>query len=136
MVKLLLVISIAALLHSDAKLQKELFSKARAWIHISQTWLSAPLEADRLTLDGIQIHCLLLFSRQVNRVGPDLVWISAGALVRMAMQMGLHQDSNLIGDMSVLQKEVRRRLWYSILKMNVQAALDCGMHPHDHYWGL
>lgn len=84
----------------------------------------------------MQIHYLLLLSRQVNRVGPDLVWISAGALVRMAMQMGLHQDPNIIGDMSVLQNEMRRRLWYTILEMNVQAALECGMHPHDDYWGF
>lgn len=127
-VKLLLVMSIAAPLHSDAKVQ-ELSFKARAWIHISQTWLSAPLEKDRLTLDGIQIHCLLLLSRQVNRVGPDLVWVSAGALMRMAMQMGLHQDPNLLEEMSVLQKEIRRRLWFTVLEMNVQAALDSGMPP-------
>jgi hypothetical protein len=128
-VKLSLIMSLAGALHSDPALRHELSVQAQSWIQISQTWLSAPFEKDRLTIDGIQIHCLLLLSRQVNRIGPDLVWISAGSLVRMAMQMGLHQDPNDLGPMSLLQKELRRRLWYTILEINVQAALDSGMPP-------
>ncbi|GFF47084.1 6-hydroxynicotinate 3-monooxygenase [Aspergillus udagawae] len=128
-VKLLLVMAIAAPLHGDVQAYTELAAKARTWIHTAQGWLSAPFEKDRLTLDGIQIHCLLLLARQVNRVGADLAWISAGSLIRMAMQMGLHQDPSSLGRMSVLQRELRRRLWYTILELNVQAALDSGMEP-------
>ena len=128
-VLLLLVMSVAGILHSDADVRHEIAAKVPTWIHISQTWLSAPLEKDRLTLKGIQIHCLLLLARQVNRVGADLVWISTGSLLRMAMQMGLHQDPSSFGDMDLRQMEVRRRLWYTILEMNAQAALDSGMPP-------
>lgn len=35
------------------------------------------------------------------------------------MQMGLHQDPDLLGVLSALQKEMRRRLWYTILEINV-----------------
>lgn len=45
------------------------------------------------------------------------------------MQMGLHQDPDRLGNMPVELKEVRRRLWYTILEMNIQAALDSGMDP-------
>ncbi|KAF7136724.1 hypothetical protein CNMCM5793_006042 [Aspergillus hiratsukae] len=128
-VKLLLVMATAAPLHGDAQAYNELAAKARACIHIAQGWLSAPFEKDRLTLEGIQIHCLLLLARQVNRVGADLAWISAGSLIRMAMQMGLHQDPVYLGNMSMLHRESRRRLWYTILELNVQAALDSGMAP-------
>ncbi|KAB8229639.1 putative C6 transcription factor [Aspergillus alliaceus] len=126
-VKISLVMSIAAALHCDSTLRFDLRVKAQRWIHISHTWLSAPLEKDRLTIDGIQIHCLLLLARQVNRIGADLVWISSGSLIRMAMQMGLHQDPTRLGPMSLLEKELRRRLWYTILEINVQSALDSGM---------
>ncbi|KAL2823323.1 hypothetical protein BDW59DRAFT_148977 [Aspergillus cavernicola] len=129
LLQLLLVMAVAGPLHADVNVRREMAAKARLWIHMAQTWLSGPLEKDRITLKGIQIHCLLLLSRQVNQVGADLVWISAGSLMRMAMQMGLHQDPDFIGDMSLLQKELRRRLWYTILEMNVQAALDSGMSP-------
>jgi hypothetical protein len=128
-VKLLLVMSNAASLLDDAGLQQELRVKARSWIHVAQSWLSAPIEKDRLSMDGLQVHCLLLLARQVNCVGADLVWISAGSLMRMAIQMGLHQDPDHLGGMALLQKEIRRRLWYTILEMNVQAALDSGMRP-------
>lgn len=127
---LILLMSVAGVMHSDASVCREIAAKTPSWIHIAQTWLSAPLEKDRLTLRGIQIHCLLLLAREVNRIGADLIWISAGSLLRMAMQMGLHQDPSSLGNgMDLRQMEVRRRLWYTILEMNVQAALDSGMSP-------
>lgn len=127
---LLLVISAAGVLHSDADVRREITIKVPAWIYICQGWLSAPLEKDRLTLRGIQISCLLLLVRQVNRIGADIVWISTGSLLRMAMQMGLHQDPmSLKRDMDLRQVELRRRLWFTILEMNVQATLDSGMSP-------
>lgn len=128
-IELLLIMSVTGVLHSDAKIRDELAAKSREWIQTAQTWLSAPLEKNRLTWNGIQIHCLLLLARQVTRLGPDLVWISAGSLMRMAMQMGLHLDPNCMEDMSLQEKEIRRRLWYTILEMNVQAAVDAGMSP-------
>jgi len=128
-VKLLLVMSNATLLHDDATLQEEWRVKTRSWIHVAQNWLSAPIEKDRLTVDGLQVHCLLLLARQMNCVGADLIWISAGSLMRMAIQMGLHQDPDHLGGMTLLQKEIRRRLWYTILEMNVQTSLDSGMCP-------
>ncbi|KAJ5392658.1 transcriptional regulator family: Fungal Specific TF [Penicillium cosmopolitanum] len=129
LVVLLLVMSISGTLHNEAHVRKDISAKAQSWISVSQTWLSAPFEKDRLTLKGIQIHCLLLLARQVNRVGADLVWISVGTLMRMAMQMGLHQDPSSLREMDIQQKEVRRRLWYTILEMNAQSALDSGMAP-------
>ncbi|THC98272.1 hypothetical protein EYZ11_002274 [Aspergillus tanneri] len=129
LVQLLLVLAVAGPLHDDPEVRRDMATKARFWIHWAQTWLSAPLEKDRLTIQGLQIHCLLLLARQVHRVGADLVWISAGSLVRMAMQMGLHQDPSNLGEHRMRPAELRRRLWYTILEMNVQAALDAGMAP-------
>lgn len=128
-VQLLLVISCSAFLLDDIPLRECLRMRARSWIHTAQSWLSAPIEKDRLSVDGVQIHCLLLLARQVNCVGADLIWISAGSLLHMAIQIGLHQDPDHLGEMTPLQKEIRRRLWYTILEMNVQASLDSGMCP-------
>lgn len=127
--KLLLVMSVATPLYGSTQLCPDLLSRAQTWIHVCQSWLSAPVEKDRLTLDGLQIYCLLLLARQIHRVGADLVWISVGSLLRMAMQMGLHQDPDHLGEMSNLQKEIRRRLWYTILELNMQTSLDSGVPP-------
>ncbi|KAL4802414.1 hypothetical protein BDV18DRAFT_146706 [Aspergillus unguis] len=127
--ELLLIMSTAGALHDDAHIRDKLATQSPDWIQIAQTWLSGPLEKDRLTLDGIQIHCLLLLARQVTRLGADLVWISAGSLVRMAMQMGLHLEPSAVKEMCFRDQDIRRRLWYTILELNVQAALDSGMSP-------
>ena len=133
---LLLVISAACPLHSEAEIRQEMAAKIPTWVSICQTWLSAPVEKDRLTLKGIQISCLLVLVRQVNRIGADIVWISTGSLLRMAMQMGLHQDPNTLREMDARQAEIRRRLWYTILEMNAQAALDLRHATYDHRAGL
>ncbi|KAL4955757.1 hypothetical protein BDW69DRAFT_204151 [Aspergillus filifer] len=125
----LLISTVVGPMCVDDETRRQIAANARWWIDIAQTWLSAPLEKNRLTLQAVQLHCLLLLSRQVNQIGADLVWISAGSLLRMAMQMGLHQDPDLLGEMSSQNKELRRRLWYTILEMNVQAAIDSGMSP-------
>ncbi|KAI2899259.1 transcriptional regulator family: Fungal Specific TF [Aspergillus niger] len=127
--QILLVVSIAGPLHQDANVRINAASKAAMWIYTAQTWLSAPLEKSRLTLGGIQLHCLLLLARQVNQVGADLIWISTGSLMRIAMQMGLHQDPNCLSEMDPTEKGLRRRLWYTILELNLQSSLDSGMLP-------
>jgi hypothetical protein len=125
--QLLLVLTIAGPMHANGNVRRDIASSARAWIDLAQGWVSAPLEKDRLTLNGLQIYCLLLLSRQVNQIGADLVWISAGSLVRMAFQMGLQHDPDFLGEMSVQEKETRRRLWYTIIEIDAQAALDSGV---------
>ncbi|KAL4967487.1 putative C6 transcription factor [Aspergillus stella-maris] len=125
----LLIATVAGPMCANDDTRRQIAINARGWIDIAQTWLSAPLEKNRLTIQAVQIHCLMLLSRQVNQIGADLVWISAGSLLRMGMQVGLHQDPDLLGEMRFQDRELRRRLWYTILEMNVQAAIDAGMLP-------
>lgn len=110
------------------------------WVHAAQLWTSTPLEKRHLNLGGLQIHCLLLLSVQVNAIGADLTWISAGALLRAAMIIGLHREPSLFPQIPVLEAEIRRRLWATVLEITVQSALDCGMAPtiseHDYDCGL
>ncbi|KAH8807545.1 putative C6 transcription factor [Xylogone sp. PMI_703] len=127
LLKLLLVISNVACLHEDTTVRDNLRKKARTWIHAAEVWLSAPLEKQRFTIDGLQVYCLLLLARQVNRVGADLIWISTGSLMRMGVQMGLHQDPIHFEEMTPLERELRRRLWFTIMEINIQSALDSGM---------
>jgi hypothetical protein len=80
------------------------------WVYAAQTWLSGPLEKDRLNLTGLQVYCLTILARQVFSVGGDLIWISMGSLIHMAIQIGLHRDPKHLPPMSILQAEIRRRL--------------------------
>jgi hypothetical protein len=128
-VTLLLVMAIGACVYQNHDDETDIRSRALQWIYAAQSWLSAPLEKSRLSITGLQVHCLLLLARQTNAVGSDLVWISAGSLLRTAIQMGLHRDPRHFSRMSVLHAEMRRRLWTTILELAAQSCIDSGMQP-------
>ncbi|GAW12367.1 hypothetical protein ANO14919_017330 [Xylariales sp. No.14919] len=127
--KILLVVGIGSSLYDESGPDSELRNKVQQWIYTAQAWLSGPLEKDRLDIHGLQIHCLTVLARQIFSVGGDLVWMSMGSLVNRAMQIGLHRDPKHLPSMSLLQAEVRRRLWYTILELLVQSSLDSAMPP-------
>ena len=125
--KMLLVLAIGSSQSEPGERGVELRSKVHQWVVAAQLWLSGPLEKDRLSIPGIQVHCLALLARQIFSIGGDLVWASMGSLIHRAMNMGLHRDPKYLPPMSVLQAEVRRRLWATILELAVQSSLGSEM---------
>ncbi|RDL37480.1 Uncharacterized protein BP5553_04913 [Venustampulla echinocandica] len=127
--KILLVIGIGSSLHGHGDRDAEFRNMAHQWVCAAQTWLSGPLEKDRLDITGLQVHCLTILARYIFSIGDDLVWMSMGSLIHRAMHLGLHRDPKHLPAMPVLQAELRRRLWATILEMVVQASLDSEMPP-------
>ena len=127
--KVLLVIAIGSSLCEPEDADYSFRDTVHRWIYAAQTWLSGPLEKDRLNISGLQVHCLTILARQVFSIGADLVWMSTGSLVNRAMQIGLHRDPKYLPGMSSLQAELRRRIWATILEIVVQASLDSAMPP-------
>jgi hypothetical protein len=122
-----LVVGIGLSLQDHAEMKAELRIKAQHWIHTAQDWLSGPLEKDCLDVAGVQIYCLTVMAREVFSTGGDLLWVSMGSLIHRAMQIGLHRDPRHLPPMSLLQAEIRRRLWTTVLEMIVQSSLDSGL---------
>lgn len=104
---------------------------ASQWIYEAQIWLMspAPSEKSRMNIPGLQTMCLLHLAREVSGIGADLVWISAGGLVRSAMYMGLHRDPTKIPKIPRYLAEIRRRLWATILEISLQSSIDSGGPP-------
>ncbi|KAL7942712.1 hypothetical protein V8C42DRAFT_331694 [Trichoderma barbatum] len=127
--QVLLVIAIGSSLAPHVESDSGLRHLVHQWIYAAETWLSGPLEKDRLDISGLQIHCLVMLARQIFSIGGDLVWISSGSLIHRAMQIGLHRDPKNLPPMSVLQAQVRRRLWATILELVVQSSLDSALPP-------
>ncbi|KAE8143960.1 hypothetical protein BDV38DRAFT_289744 [Aspergillus pseudotamarii] len=107
-------------------------STSSQWIYTAQTWLSSPFEKSRLNIASLQTQCLLLLARQTNGISSDLVWISAGALLRTAMHMGFHIDPRHIRGISFFDAQLRRRIWHTILEIVVQSSMDAGGLPLIH----
>lgn len=100
--KVKLVIAIGSSLYRDAADADNIRWSSSWWVHEAQSWVSAPLKKDRISLSGLQVQCLLILARQVLSIGTDLVWIAVGTLVRTAMHMGLHRDPSHFKTMTVL----------------------------------
>ncbi|KFY48463.1 hypothetical protein V495_01277 [Pseudogymnoascus sp. VKM F-4514 (FW-929)] len=125
-IKLLLVMSIGACFYQGPD-SAHYRTESKKWIFAALAWLSSPFEKAKLHISAIQIQCLLIIARQYCSISGDMVWISAGTVLRTAMQMGLHRDPVILPKISVLQGEIRRRLWATIIELNIQSAMGSGM---------
>lgn len=121
-----LCMALGTVFHDDVLSMK---AKAIGWIYEAQMWLMLPPEKSRMTLVGIQITCLLTLAKSVCAVGQDLTWVMAGSLVRSAMYMGLHRDPRHLAEMTTYRAEMRRRLWATILELNLQCSFEAGGLP-------
>lgn len=128
--RMLLAMAIGVTFYQERDVET-LRTQSKKWVYAAQSWLSElPYEKSRLmNIAGLQLHCLLLIARQSVSVVDDLVWVSSGSLVRRAFSMGLHRDPKYFPNISVLQAEIRRRLWATIIELNVQFSVESGMRP-------
>ncbi|KAH7309764.1 hypothetical protein B0I35DRAFT_397873 [Stachybotrys elegans] len=126
--KILLVVAIGSGVNSHIDDDISFRDMAVQWINAAGLWLSTPGK-HQLDIPDLQVHCLTMLARQVLSVGGDLIWISMGSLIHKAMQIALHRDPKYLPPMKTLQAELRRRLWFTIVEMTVQASLDSSMPP-------
>jgi hypothetical protein len=95
----------------------------------AQTWLSEPKFKSRLSIQSLQTKLLLLLAQETVGVGGESIWISAGALLRKAVYMGLHRDPGYLPKRATFAAEMRRRLWNTILEVTLQSSLTSGGPP-------
>lgn len=125
--KVLLVIAIGASIHEYLDSDPQFHTTIHQWLCAAHAWLLAPSEKARLDITGLQIHCLTFLARQIYSPSADLVWISVGNMINAALQLGLHRDPKYIKGTSPLQAELRRRLWATIVEMEMQTSMDTAM---------
>ncbi|KAI2624648.1 putative C6 transcription factor [Hypomontagnella submonticulosa] len=126
LIQLKLVLAIGATTYDE---RFSLRASAMQWVYEAQTWVSEPGFKHRLNIQYIQTNILVLLAREFVDVGPDLVWISAGSLFRIAVYMGLHRDPSRLPKTTTYVAEMRRRLWNTILEVSLQLSLNSGGPP-------
>jgi hypothetical protein len=108
----------------DSSVSRE---KAIFWIEVSERWL-ARQSYKHVHLAIWQIRCLIIFAKQINVVKKKRIWTEAGTLLREAMSAGFHRDPSVLGEkVSFFDQEMRRRLWATIIEMELQISIDRGM---------
>ena len=121
-----LVLAIGAMIYDD---KVSMRAEAVRWVFEAQTWLSSPFFKSQLGVQYLQISILLLLARELVDVGSELVWISAGAVFRAAVYIGLHKDPSQLPRTTVLEAEMRRRIWNTILELSLQMSMESGGPP-------
>jgi hypothetical protein len=123
---LLLVMSCGLLLHrgGDPQAAGEHRQMAVIWVHAVERYLCHKHRPDMVL---VRLHCLMILAKRISCIDTLLAWSELGALVRIAMSMGLHRDPDKLQKISLFHAEMRRRLWATILEIDLQAAMERGM---------
>jgi hypothetical protein len=102
------------------------YLKGAAIEHV-QGWLDGLSRRNRTELHTLQVEILLVLAKSLRGLHPEKLWSSTGGLVRSAMVMGLHLDPTTIISFTPYQAEMRRRLWATILEIDLQASITTGL---------
>lgn len=92
-----------------------------------QAWLARLPRKQRVDLSTLHTETLLLLSLQLRLVSTEELWKASGSLVRSGMVMGLHVNLSQSTNLSFYQAECRRRLWITIVELDLQTSITSGM---------
>lgn len=129
---LLLVLSIVSTLAAQEPLRfvgksPSARESAIRMVEACGSWLARQTHK-HLTLELLQIHCLMVIAKQINGIKMKRAWISAGSLIRFGMSAGLHRNASILGGrVSAFAQEMRKRLWATMVELELQASFDRGM---------
>ncbi|ODM14913.1 hypothetical protein SI65_09665 [Aspergillus cristatus] len=100
---------------------------ALEWVEAAESFLQR--HTKRPDLRVFQIYCLSTVARRVNGLSANQAWIATSNLVKLAMSAGYHREPNSNAKVSPFHIEMRRRIWATIVELDLQASVDRGMPP-------
>ncbi|KAJ9149811.1 hypothetical protein NKR23_g4053 [Pleurostoma richardsiae] len=92
-----------------------------------RAWLDSLRGRQLIDMNMLQTEILLLHAQRMIAPRNQEAWTQLGLIVRMAMTMGLHRDPSEFPKLSPFSAEIRRRIWYTIMDMDLHVALACNL---------
>ncbi|KGO67494.1 Transcription factor, fungi [Penicillium italicum] len=109
---------------------RHVFQKpAMKWIMAVQYYVSCTIMSPKIDFRMLQTQTLLLVARLGVASDGDMAWASAGSLIRSATTLGLHRDPTRFRKIRPFYSELRRRLWATIVELELKISLDRGVPP-------
>lgn len=122
------VISIGCSLHPtnlpDGSSPAELAHKL---VGLVESWMANRGRKPRQVFPMLQIQCLLAISQKANATPGSVPWVTTGILLRSAFSAGLHRDNSTFSKCTPFIGELRRRLWWTCLELDLQISVEQGM---------
>lgn len=132
-VQLLLVLACAWNLADIGSLQEKSPTPLKCytaveWVLHAEKWIeSAHIKRPEIT--ALRLYILLITAQNCHGMKRSKAWLATGTLVKQAMLAGYHRDPSGYARISVFNKEMRRRIWMTIVELDLQVAIDRGMPP-------
>ncbi|KAJ5306154.1 hypothetical protein PENANT_c024G08981 [Penicillium antarcticum] len=132
-VQLLLVLACAWNLADSSSLQSKNVAELKCytainWVLHAEKWIEN-LHIKRPDIISMRLTILLILAQNIHGMKRSQSWLAVGTLVKQAMMAGYHRDPSRYTRISVFNKEMRRRIWTTIVELDLQIALDRGMPP-------
>jgi len=92
-----------------------------------RNWLDGLSGKCLVDINTLRAEVLLVHAQRTITMHHQDSWTQLGLIVRMAMTMGLHRDPSEFPHLSPFVAENRRKLWYTIMDMDLHVALQCNL---------
>ncbi|KAK4179460.1 fungal-specific transcription factor domain-containing protein [Triangularia setosa] len=128
--RLLCMISTAARFGTDSRgLGQDRFTSVNipTACTLVRHWLDDLRRKQITDLTTLQTELLLLHAQRTICPYRRASWTQLGYIIRMAMTMDLHHDPSELPPLSPFISEMRRRLWYTLLEMDLHISLLCNL---------
>lgn len=105
---------------------------AQHCLGLAETYVSRAQFLDFPDLSMIRTFCMIIVSKSMEAETPATSGGSValvGLAVRLAMSMSLHRDPDTLSDISAPEAEARRRVWTTLIFLDLSAAIDSGLPP-------
>ncbi|ETN42487.1 uncharacterized protein HMPREF1541_01643 [Cyphellophora europaea CBS 101466] len=97
------------------------------WIEAAEAWLNKQSHK-HTTLEYYQTNVLLIIAKRMTCYKVKREWVISQNLLSLAMAAGFHREPTYLSTkISPFDQEMRRRLWFSILELDIQSCCDRGM---------
>ncbi|KAJ5711734.1 hypothetical protein N7488_005890 [Penicillium malachiteum] len=101
---------------------------ALTWVLHAEKWISNA-HIKRPEINTLRLYILLITAQNSFGIKRSQAWLATSLLVKSAMMAGYHRDPSRYARISTFNKEMRRRIWITIVELDLQVAIDRGMQP-------
>ncbi|KAJ5725920.1 uncharacterized protein N7483_007277 [Penicillium malachiteum] len=101
---------------------------ALMWVLHAEKWINNA-HIKRPEINTLRLYILLITAQNSFGIKRSQAWLATSHLVKSAMMAGYHRDPSKYARISTFNKEMRRRIWITIVELDLQVAIDRGMQP-------
>lgn len=98
------------------------------WVLHAEKWI-VNARIKRPEINTLRLYILLITAQNSFGMKRSQAWLATSQMVKSAMMSGYHRDPSKYARISTFNKEMRRRIWMTIVELDLQVAIDRGMPP-------